>query len=49
MELNRLVFPRPASSYTHETMKGKIIYVPKYEIVENIATPFTERLNNKIS
>ena len=30
MELNRLVFPRPASSYNHEAMKGKLIYIPKF-------------------
>lgn len=29
MELNRLVFPRPKSSYTHESMRGKILYIPK--------------------
>mmetsp|Transcript_24188 Transcript_24188/g.18417 ORF Transcript_24188/g.18417 Transcript_24188/m.18417 type:complete len:90 (+) Transcript_24188:1-270(+) len=32
MELNRLVFPRPASSYTHENMKGKLIYIPKFDM-----------------
>lgn len=31
MELNRLVFPRPPSAYTHDSMKGKLFYVPKFD------------------
>lgn len=31
MELNRIVFPSPASSYTYETYKDKLIFVPKVE------------------
>ena len=30
MELNSLVFPAPTPSYTHESLKGKLIYVPKF-------------------
>lgn len=29
MELNKLVFPAPASSYTKEQLLGKLIYVPR--------------------
>jgi len=29
MELNRLVFPCPPSTYTHESLEGRLIYVPK--------------------
>ena len=34
MELNRLVFPCPTPSYSHESMKGKIIYIPKNDTVQ---------------
>lgn len=32
MELNRLVFPRPTPSYSHSSLKGRIIYVPKFQL-----------------
>jgi hypothetical protein len=32
MELNRLVFPSPQSSYTHNSLPSKILYVPKFEL-----------------
>ena len=49
MELNRIVFPRPLSSYSHETMKGKLIYIPKYEILENPNNgPLTDRVDNRL-
>lgn len=31
MELNRIVFPSPPASYTYDTFKGKLIFVPKQE------------------
>lgn len=29
MKLNKLVFPAPQSSYTSETLYGKLIYIPR--------------------
>lgn len=28
--LDNLIFPAPSSSYTHESMMGNLIYVPKF-------------------
>ena len=50
MELNRLVFPKPTSSYTHDSMKGKIIYIPKSEnILNHLNLKLLENLNTSIT
>ena len=28
--IDALIFPAPASSYTTESLKGRLIYIPKY-------------------
>lgn len=38
MELNRLVFPSPSSSYTHEMMNGKLLYIPKFKQSNDISS-----------
>jgi len=30
MELNSLVFPAPKPSYSHESLAGKLLYIPKF-------------------
>lgn len=49
MELNRLVFPRPSSSYTHETMKGRLIYVPKFQMTEANSSMFNKKKPTKLN
>ena len=45
MEFNRLVFPCPRSSYTHESLKGKILYIPKFPIYKNTRDTDIDFLN----
>ena len=40
MELNRLVFPCPSASYSHESMEGKLIYVPKPDAKHSVVGPY---------
>lgn len=35
MELNRIIFPAPISSYSHESLKGKLIYIPRNALNED--------------
>ena len=44
MELNRIVFPSPVSSYSYESMKGKLIFVPKFPIYKE--SPVKTKGNN---
>lgn len=47
MELNGVVFPRPRSSYTLESMEGKILFVPKFDIY--LQRTRSDRLNSSES
>ena len=38
MELNKLVFPSPSPSYTHDSMEGKLLYIPKFPIADLLSS-----------
>ena len=29
--IDALIFPAPSTNYTHESLEGKLIYIPKYK------------------
>ena len=47
MEFNRLVFPQPPASYTAETFKGKLIYIPKFQLYAEPKKKLIDYQNDK--
>ena len=47
--LDQLIFPAPSATYSHESLKGLLIYIPKFELYKpeptNFSSSFKKRKN----